>query len=262
MKLNASWGLYNQFLSKTSIVDSSYNFAYFWINADNNNIPVLNAEHAVVGISFNKNGFTFSTEGYYKNTDGLNRYFRGNRHVEDGFYEGNARSYGLDFFIKKEYKRHMAWVSYTLSQTEEHFPFYVKDSYKPAPHHQKHELKFAGIFNYRSFYLSSNYVYGSGFDRFNIETNDGTQLNQPYSRLDAALVYKFKPGRVKAEAGISILNVLNTDNIKYSNLRVTKVDDISLVGIYADAIPFMPALFFKIEALTTIDICLPLFGLS
>jgi hypothetical protein len=247
MKLNASWGLYNQFLSKTSVVDSSLNYAYFWINADKNSIPVLNAGHFVAGISFNKNGFTFSTEGYYKTTTGLNRYSRGNRIIEDGFYAGNAKSYGLDFFLKKEYKRHMAWISYTLSQTEEHFPFYIKDYYKPAPHNQTHELKFAGVLNYKSFYFSGNYIYGSGFERFNIETKDGIQLNQPYNRLDAALVYKFNPGKVRAEAGISILNVLNKDNIKYSNLKVTSVDDISLVGMYADAIPFTPALFLKIE---------------
>ena len=247
IKFNASWGLYNQFLSKTSVVDSSLNYAYFWINADNKDIPVLHAEHFVAGISFNKNGFTFSTEGYYKTTDGLNRYFRGNRIVDDGFYKGNAKCYGLDFFLKKEYKRQMAWISYTLSKTQEYFPFYLKDKYKPAPHNQTHELKFAGILNYKSFYFSSNYVYGSGFNRFQIETKDGTKLNQPYNRLDAALVYKFKPGKVKAEAGISILNVLNTDNIKYSNLRVSTIDEINLVGIYADAIPFTPALFLKIE---------------
>lgn len=247
IKINASWGLYNQFMSKTSMVDSSYNFAYFWINADEKNILVLNAEHLVAGISFNKNGFTCSTEGYYKTTGGLNRYFRGNRNIADGFYVGEAKAYGLDMYVKKEYKRHMAWVSYTLSKTEEHFPFYVKEYYQLAPQHQKHELKFAGILNYKSFYFSSSYIYGSGFERFNIETNDGTKLNQAYKRLDMALVYKFKPGKVKAEAGISILNVLNTDNIKFSNLRVNTVDDISLVGIYADAIPFTPALFFKIE---------------
>ncbi len=246
-KVNVSWGLYNQFLSKTSLVDSSLNIAYFWINADEENIPVLSAEHKVAGVSYNKNGFTFSTEAYYKTTQGLNRYFNGNKRIENGFYEGDARAYGLDVFIKKEYKRHMAWVSYTLSKTEEHFPFYLAKEYKLAPQHQKHELKFAGIFNYKSFYLSANYIYGSGFARFDIETENGTNLSQAYKRLDASLVYKFKPGKVKAEAGISVLNVLNANNIKYSNISGTTIDDISLVGIYADAVPFTPALFFKIE---------------
>jgi hypothetical protein len=245
--VNAAWGLYNQFLSKTSVVDSSNNFSYFWINADDTKIPVLRAEHWVGGISYHKNGLTISTETYHKNTKGINRFFNGNKRIDRGFYQGNAKSYGLDFYIKKDYKRHTAWVSYTLSKTQEHFPFYVRDYYKPAPHHQTHELKMAAIVNVGSFYLSSNFVYGSGFERYKFELDDGTHLNQDYKRLDAAVVYRFKPGKVKAEAGISVLNVFNTDNIKYSNLRRATVDEVSLVGIYADAVPFSPTLFVKIE---------------
>jgi len=247
LKLNAAWGMYHQFTAKTTLLDSAYNFSTFWLNADTKEIPVLSAEHYVAGLAFDKNGWSASAEVYYKTTEGLTRFFNENKLFERGFYRGNARSYGLDLFLKKEYKRQMAWISYTLSQTEEHFPFYVREYYQPAPQHQKHELKFAGVLNYKRFYLSANYVYGSGFERFDIETEDGVNLDQPYNRIDAALVYKFKPGKVKAEAGISVLNVLNTDNIKYSNLRVSSVEEISLVGVYADAIPFTPALFLKIE---------------
>ncbi|WP_347838279.1 TonB-dependent receptor plug domain-containing protein [uncultured Draconibacterium sp.] len=244
VKLNASWGKYNQYLSKTTVVDSSNNFTNFWINADNDLVPVLQAEHWVGGMSYNKNGFTVSAEVYNKTTTGLNRFFIGNKRINQGFYTGRAKSRGLDLFVKKEFKRHMAWVSYTLSNTEENYPFYVSDEWRPAPHQQKHELKFAGVFNYRSFYLSANYIYGSGFERFDIDSS--LDLDRPYRRLDASLVYKFKPGKVKAEAGISILNILNTDNIKYSNIRVSTVDNVNLVGVYSDAVAFTPAVFFKI----------------
>ncbi|HKJ79884.1 MAG TPA: hypothetical protein VKA10_10125, partial [Prolixibacteraceae bacterium] len=97
------------------------------------------------------------------------------------------------------------------------------------------------------FYVSANYVYGSGFERFNLETEDGDLLNRVYKRLDAAVVYKFRPGKVKAEAGISVLNVFDADNIKYSNLRRASVDDINLVGIYAEAVPFTPAVFLMLK---------------
>jgi len=153
----------------------------------------------------------------------------------------------MDIFVRKEYKRQVAWISYTLSRTEEHYPFYGAGVYKPAPQNQTHELKAAGIFNIKSFYLSANYVYGSGFERYDFEQEENRDLGRAYSRLDAALVYKFHPGKVKAELGLSVLNVLNTDNIKFSNLRNTTVDDINLVGIYTEAVPFTPALFLKIK---------------
>ena len=246
-KMNLAWGLYNQFMSKTSVVDSSLNYAYFWTNSDEVNIPVLHAQHWVGGLTYFKNGLTISVETYYKPTDGITRFYNGSKRFERGFYNGNARSLGLDIFVKKEYKRQMAWVSYSLGKTEEHFPFYARDEYKPAPHDQRHEIKLAGIFNYKSFYFSANYVYGSGFDRYDFENQKGSDLYKDYNRLDAALVYKFRPGKVKTELGISILNVFDTENIKYSNLRSTTVDDINLVNIYTDAVPFTPAVFFELE---------------
>ncbi|HPE76507.1 MAG TPA: TonB-dependent receptor plug domain-containing protein [Draconibacterium sp.] len=246
-KLNAAWGLYNQFMSKTSIVDSSLNYAYFWTNSDEVNIPVLRAQHWVGGISYFKNGLTVSAETYFKPSSGITRFYNGSNRFERGFYAGDARSTGLDIFIKKEYKRQMAWISYSLGKTEEHFPFYVRDEYKPAPHDQRHELKIAGIFNYKSFYFSANYVYGSGFNRYDFETERELNPDKDYKRLDAAVVYKFRPGKVKTEVGISVLNVFNTENVKYSNLRSTTVDDINLVNIYTDAVPFTPTLFLNIE---------------
>ena len=247
INFNASWGLYNQFMAKTSVVDSLFNFTYFWTNSDGESIPVLHGRHLVGGLSYNKNGFNFSLEGYHKKTSGLTRFFNGTRFISRGFYEGEGRSYGLDVYLKKEYKKHMAWVSYSWSKTEEHFPFFVRNYWNPAPHQQTHEMKAAAIINLNRFYVSSNYVYGSGFERFNIDTENGTLLNREYSRLDAAVVYKFRPGKVKAEAGISVLNVFDTDNIKYSNLRRASVDDINLVGIYAEAVPFTPAVFLMLK---------------
>ncbi len=247
LKFNAAWGIYHQYTAKTTMIDSLGNFSTFWLNADEKQIPVLEAQHYVAGLSYNKKGLIASLEGFYKTTKGLTQYFRQNQLLSTKFFEGEARSYGVDLFLRKEFKRHVAWVSYTLSQSEEHYPYYTEDYYQPAPQHQKHELKVAGILNYKSFYLSANYVYGSGFERFNIETEEGVKLDQAYNRMDASLVYKFKPGKVKAEAGISILNVFDTNNIKFSNLRITTVDDASVIGVYADAVPFTPAIFLKIE---------------
>ncbi|MDX8340607.1 TonB-dependent receptor plug domain-containing protein [Draconibacterium sp. IB214405] len=246
-KINAAWGLYNQFLSKTTVLDSANNYTEFWTNSDDEQIPVLSAEHFVTGISYNKNGFTASAEAFYKTTNGLSQYINGNLLVSQGFYEGKARSKGVDLFIKKEYKRNMAWISYTLSNTEEQFSYFRNNRWRPAPHQQKHELKFAGVCNYKSFYLSANYVYGSGFERYDTDSDDDLNFDKPYSRLDAALVYKFRPGRVKAEAGISVLNILDRENIKYSNIRISKIDEVSLIGVYSDAISFTPSIFLNIE---------------
>lgn len=246
ISLNASWGLYSQYVSKSSVVDSSLNYSWFWTNSDNLDIPVLKGTHFVAGASFNKNDFIISIEGYYKTTTGLSRYVNATNFLKRGFYQGDARIKGLDIYVKKEFGDHMAWISYSLNKSEEHFPFYIRNYYRPAPQDQRHEVKGAAIFNFGRFYLSSNYVFGSGFERYSISTDE--KLEQPvYSRLDAALVYRFRPAKISCETGISVLNLFNRENIKYSNLRRLPADDLKIVGIYAEAIPFTPTLFLNIK---------------
>jgi len=246
IKLNVSYGIYHQFLSKTSLVDSTLNYYYFWANSDNNTIPVLKGEHWVGGLSYNRNGFTISAEGFYKKTDGLSRFINGTQLVSRGFYTGEGRSYGLDFYFKTEFKNHLAWVSYTLSKSEELFPFNVRQVYRPSPQDQRHEIKFAGILNFNSFYISANYVYGSGFEKFVFTDNNQSYIPN-YSRLDGALIYKFKPGKINGEAGISILNILNTENIKFNNLRRVATGTENPLDVHAEAIPFTPTLFLKLK---------------
>ncbi len=247
VRLNAAWGLYHQYIAKTTLVDSTLNYYYFWVNANNSTIPVLSGQQCVGGISYNKNGFSASVEGYFKTTDGLSRFVNGTSLLQRGFYSGEGRSYGVDFYLKKEYKKHMAWLSYTLSKTEEHFPFYIRNYYHPAPQDQRHELKLAGIFNYRSFYFSANYVFGSGFERFLLTDDNGNEYVPSYKRLDTAIIYHFKPGKVNTEVGISVLNVLNDENIKLSNIRRVATETEDPLDIHTEAIPFTPTLFLKMR---------------
>ena len=173
-KVYASWGLYNQFISLNPAFDTIGNYNYFWSVSDIDNTPVLKSIHFVLGYIFNKNDLTFSVEGFLKNTSGIaiiEQRVSGLGNV----YHGNSKSKGLDVFVKKEYNGHTAWVSYTLSDTKERFPltgsnrrsdfFYTTSEYIPALYDQRHELKLAALANFKPFFFSANYVYGSGFPK-------------------------------------------------------------------------------------------------
>ncbi len=243
LKLNASWGRYHQFLSKMPVVDENLNYVWYWINNNDKKIPVPDATHWVAGLSGNKNNFLFNIEGYYKTTSGITRYYRGTSEIKRGFYSGESRSYGIDFYLKKEYKKNVAWISYTLSKVEENLPF--GDEFRAAPQDQRHELKFAGIYNLKSFYFSADYVYGSGFE---IMKNFSDNTSIPvYSRLDAALVYKFGWGKFFGNLGFSVLNVFNRENIKYTNLNRIDTGNSELINVHSEAVPFTPAIFLKLK---------------
>ncbi len=242
-RMNSAFGMYYQFIAKNMIMDTSGNYKLVWAICDNDKVSVLNSHSYSLGFSFNKNNYTVTMEGYLKRTGGITRYLE----TSEGLtrYEGDGKTKGLDFFVKKEFKNQTLWISYTLSKSEEHFPYFTTKEYIPSRHDQRHEIKVAGLAKVKSFHFSANYVYGSGFP-------DPSQLPaivdyaNPYSRLDAAITYKFPLRKIHLDAGISVLNVLNQENIKYSNVTWIPTDEINTVSIYAEAVRITPSLFLNI----------------
>ena len=241
-RVNAAAGIYRQFVAETSVIDELGNYRYFWSLSDNEAVPVLRANHFVGGVNYHITGFSAGVEGFYKTTDGISRY----RWI-DGTLEvaqGDARTYGMDLLLKKYFKRHEAWASYTLSLTEEHFNSWPDDVYNYAPQDQRHEIKGALLLNFKPFFFSANYVYGSGF-RPSASILNNLEERYPYSRLDMAVFYRLSVKSYHFEAGISILNVLNQENIKYSNVIHIPDSPTSSVSIHAEAVPFTPTIYLN-----------------
>jgi len=245
-KFNAALGIYRQFISKSSVVDEQGNYRYIWTACDNTDVPVLRAVHLVAGSSYHQNDLTFSVEAYFKHTDGLTRYVKRNQRLKDLIYRGEGRSFGIDFFIKKDFKAHSAWISYTLSKTEEKFDYFTLNGFRLAPQDQRHELKAAVILNFKPFSFSANYVFGSGFPLNSGTTLKPLYIEPDYNRVDVAVNYQFKIGKVDGETGLSVLNLFNSKNIRYSNFERVPVDQSTSLNIYSEAVPFSPRLSLRL----------------
>ncbi len=84
-------------------------------------------------------------------------------------------------------------------------------------------------------WFSINYVYGSGLQF----TKKFENSLIPYSRLDFAVLYKLNFQRFNVHFGASILNMLNTENVKYNNfINMPYNDEI----VYSESTPFTPIL--------------------
>jgi hypothetical protein len=254
LKLNASWGIYNQFMYKKSTVDRDNNYSYLWITSGEN-IPVLHANHWVTGFNYFKKGFTFNVDGYLKTTRNLTRQIfqegtegpgeRAGSYVQ---VEGDAKTFGIDVYIKKDIGRHSIWASYTLSKALERLSAGTSSTatWNPAPHDQKHELKIAALSGFGHFYFSADYVYGSGMEILKEAFREQTG-NIRYNRIDVAVTYKLPFKKFNGETGLSVLNLLDTQNLKASNLKnIFVTNELGSVKIYTDAVPFTPTLFFKL----------------
>ena len=82
------------------------------------------------------------------------------------------------------------------------------------------------------------------------DTDTGSDVHQhsdvstePYNRLDVSLTYKLQFKKCSLQAGASVLNVFNTNNVKYS-YRLS--DQNNVFNIYTKATPLTPIVFFEI----------------
>jgi hypothetical protein len=68
-----------------------------------------------------------------------------------------------------------------------------------------------------------------------------------YNRVDAAITYKYKPKQFSGEFGVSVLNLFDTHNLKYANLKNIQLTPmLGDIRVYSDAAPFTPTVFLKI----------------
>jgi len=73
--------------------------------------------------NFNDNAYELSIESYYKDFRNIVDYRNGadlifNESIETEITSGIGRSYGLEFYLRKQSGRLTGWLSYTLSKTE------------------------------------------------------------------------------------------------------------------------------------------------
>ena len=246
IRLNFGIGRYYQYISKTQMLDDSGRIRYFWITCDGNSIPVISSDHYTIGPNYAITGFQASVEFFYKKTDDISRYIRNTSNADEGIYLGDSHTLGLDIYVRKDFGQHSAWVSYTLSRTMEKFEYFARPLYRRAVNDQLHEVKSALLLNFKPWYFSANYVYGSGV-ALPLYLEAAGLTEQFYSRMDIAGTYSFQFKKINMEAGVSILNLLNTKNIKYSNFERIVYGQNESITLFTEAIPFTPTLNFKIQ---------------
>jgi len=237
--VNLAWGMYKQYITEIALVDDLGNNYYFWGISDNTDFPLVSGMHGLLEISYKLEGFVFDIEGFYKTSRGLSQYYISRESREFSIINGKSRAYGIDLFVKKEILKHDVWISYTLSRAEENFSDATGGEYQRAPQDQTHEIKAATIINLNPWYFSVNYVYGSGLAYSANLIQEGIV---PYSRLDIAVLYRFNTEKFNLETGLSIVNLLNTDNVGYSGFSHLPGNE----RVYVSGIPFTPSLFLNI----------------
>lgn len=123
-----------------------------------------------LGYFRNFEGFSFSAETYYKNTQNLLDYIPGadliaNNAIEQVLLSGEARSNGLELLFRKTTGNLQGWISYTLSKSEQRTP--GRNPAEPginngewynSPWDKTHDISVTGTYR-----LSDKWTFGANF---------------------------------------------------------------------------------------------------
>lgn len=238
--VHMGWGIYNQFVARNSVVDEIGNRSEVWRIADGEKVPVPKSVHSVLGLGYQYNDLELGIEGFHKNTSGFGR-FSFNRNGSSVFNELEATTLGMELFARKKLGVHEFWTSYTLMEVEEQrADAFFNNLTRLAPQSQKHELKAVAVLKFNPVQVSLSTVYGSGFPNRSARPNEAQF--EPYRRTDLAVQYAFGLSKVDLEAGLSILNLFNQQNLRLNQtINSPSGGLINTVGI-----PFTPTIYVNL----------------
>ncbi|WKN33882.1 TonB-dependent receptor [Porifericola rhodea] len=266
-RLKAAWGKYYQFANRIVREDVSQGSRDFWLLADDESNSVSSAIHYIGGISYETEDYLFDVEYYQKEMEGLSefslRFSRPGADIADSqlFYEGTGIARGVEFLLQKKSGAFNGWVSYTLGEVVHNFPA-LSDHAFYALHDQRHELKIVGSYQLGNWTFASTWIYATGkpysapYGEYELNLLDGATYTYvsvgeknafrlpDYHRLDLSASLNFQLFGQKANAGMSVFNLYNQENIWYKEFEVSEGEvietDVSLIG-------FTPSLFFNIS---------------
>lgn len=138
-----------------------------WLSSTNNIKPEI-GDQVSLGFFKNIEGYEFSIEGYYKKIQNVVDY-KDNANVtntdaiESQLLFGEGRSYGAEFFLKKNTGKLTGWISYMLSRTEQKISGINTNSWYPSKQDRTHDISIVAMYDVSpKLNLSATWVYHSG----------------------------------------------------------------------------------------------------
>lgn len=181
--------------------------------------------------------FECSVEAYYKKMNNLIEYKDGvlsllstQLNYDENFYFGKGRSYGIEFFVRKNVGKWTGWFGYTLSKSERSFDHIENGRWYFAKNDRRHDLSLVLTHELSAKWsISSVFVYKSGnaltipLSRYFLA---GTIVNTyspknsyrlpAYHRCDVSATYTYKKTANKEGSIIfSIYNIYARQNPFY-----------------------------------------------
>ena len=241
---NLAWGKYSQFLVTINSQESYFSIFDFWRPVDSmHTIPT--AYHVIAGIEkWFDDDTKLTIEPYYKKYFNLlipreyDMYFS---QPSESLKVSSGYAFGIDFFLKKNYRDIFGWISYSFGYTRRK----QFDRYYAPRYDRRHNLNIVlgykipqsvpvlnnGTFNLR-WYLASGLPYAEDLARYRVYSYDPFDAAYYWEwytikgprdahrlpithRLDAHLEKDFKILGISGSWYIDVMNVYDRENVVF-----------------------------------------------
>lgn len=213
--LKASYTEMNQFLhlvpSSTASLPTD-----IWISSSNVVKPEVSRQYSLGWFkNFNNNAIETSVEAYYKTMSNQVLFKEGaqpsaDANIDQQLTFGKGESYGIEFFVKKNFGRLTGWVSYTLSWANQTFKELNFGKTFPYTYDKRHHITAVATYDLsKKWTFSADWVFSSGgaytlpvgkipvfeggslYDMFYYDyTERNNYRYRPYHRLDVSFIHQ------------------------------------------------------------------------
>ena len=224
--LKASYNRMVQYIQLASNSTSAFPLSYWF--SSSYNIKPQKADQVALGYfrNFKDNTYETSVEVYYKNIKNSIDFRDHAQLLLNDKYEGEirtgtAKSYGIEFYIKKQTGKITGWISYTYSRSFKKIPEINNGVTYNADFDKPHNL--ALVFSYditERFNLSADWVYTSApprtmpQSRYEYESvvvpvyyDRNSVRVYPYHRLDLSATLRLSKKKKKFESDLKFFNL-------------------------------------------------------
>lgn len=241
-------GKYYQFISQVlAQQETGYN-KNFWMLTDKSTHPEVESNHFIAGFTGEKGRFLLDAEGYIKTFSGLQEYIYVSQFLKNSdfnryfpppgtepaasasyFVTGTGRSYGVDLMLRYKGTRFTSWLSYAYGRSYQRYPQINFNNRIPSPADLPNQLSWTNLFTAGKWNFGSITLFSSGKPYIDFaESSSTAPLVRVYKRLpdyfrtDLSANYNFSIRKVKLKAGITFINIFNTQN--YFDVNTRKFD--------------------------------------
>ncbi len=234
-----------------------------WTLANNDQFPIISSYQYTLGSSFRKNKWYLDVDSYYKRIEDITSLTAGFINpIDNTYHNGESRIFGIDFFLKKRFKKYKTWVSYSYINTRNKFESINNNEFFPGNWNIEHTVKWSHFYKLKNLQFSLGWVWHTGKAYTNasevdqngevviLEFDDINGNNLPiYHRLDFSAIYDFKIGhnsRIKYRLGLSVLNLYDRKNLLNREFRTTNSLNNQLINSDIFSLGITPNISFRV----------------